>query len=137
MLSSVNTQSASEAIARRAIFDLSQDVREEANISLGQRPHDQYRQVLIDGLNYPWAPVSQHAAESLVAVNDLSAIGRLIDLLDEPDPLKPHCDSRGRWVVSEMVRINHLRNCLMCHANTALSDRILGNVTYASATGNN
>jgi hypothetical protein len=36
-------------------------------------------------------------------------------MLNLPDPLAPFQDVRGKWVVNELVRVNHLRNCLLCH----------------------
>jgi len=33
-----------------------------------------------------------------------------------PDPHAPYQDQEGNWKVRELVRVNHLRNCLMCHA---------------------
>src|SRR5262249_31196953 len=37
-------------------------------------------------------------------------------LLDQPDPRSPEPAGKGKWVVPELVRVNHLRNCLLCHA---------------------
>jgi hypothetical protein len=41
----------------------------------------------------------------------------LVDLLEQPDPRLPVVKTAGKApVVRELVRINHHRNCLMCHA---------------------
>ena len=41
-----------------------------------------------------------------------------------PDPNLPHQDDTGAWVKTEVVRVNHLRNCYLCHAPST-SDRDL------------
>ncbi|MFN4257923.1 MAG: HEAT repeat domain-containing protein [Gemmataceae bacterium] len=121
---------ASEALVNRALFDLSADIRAEAVKALASRPAVEYRDKLIAGLRYPWAPVADHAAEALVALNDRGAVPMLEKLLDEPEPNAPYYDKeRQTYVVREVVRINHLRNCLLCHApSTAPTDLVRGRV---------
>lgn len=122
-LAKVRTAKASLLLARQALFDLSLSVREEAIQALKDRPREEYRHVLLDGLCYPWPPVAAHAAEALVALKDREAVFLLADLLDEPDPCAPVRDKNNKWVVAEVVRVNHLRNCLLCHAvSTARND---------------
>ena len=43
-------------------------------------------------------------------------MGQLKKMLDEPDPRAPSRGDDGQWKVRELVRVNHLRNCLLCHA---------------------
>jgi hypothetical protein len=171
---------ASAALARRALFDLSAEVREAAVRALADRPREEYRPLLLDGLRYPWAPAADHAAEALVALDDRAAIPALAELLAEPDPADPTprtfhdldpalvwaapgpkepepltavaLDERqggerrtgllpdptrrvrpvkaaGREVhaVREVVRVNHLRNCLLCHPpSLAKTDLVRG-----------
>src|SRR5262249_38226803 len=85
---------------------------------------------LLDGLAYPWSPVADHAAEALVGVQDRGAVPFLERLLNAPDPAKPQIDSASKgYVVSEVVRINHLNNCMMCHAvSSAPTDLVRGRV---------
>ncbi len=45
-------------------------------------------------------------------------------MLELPDPNRPHQDDTGVWVKTEVVRVNHLRNCYLCHAPST-SDRDL------------
>jgi HEAT repeat protein len=105
---------ASETLARRAMFDLDAGIREAAIESLRER-RDEARPVLLAGLRHVWAPAADHAAEALVALKDRAAVPGLIDLLGQPDPAAPK--KRGKLtVVSELVRLNHLTNCLVCHA---------------------
>jgi hypothetical protein len=180
LLARIPGRAASAALANRALFDLSDAVREEAVRALAKRPRDEYRSLLLDGLRYPWAPAADHAAEALVALGDRASNPQLLALLDEPDPagpvvrtyrevdpalLGPAPRPRGPWpaavvamderpgaaraaslldepndrvrpdpatarevyVVREVVRVNHLRNCLLCHAAaTAATDPVRG-----------
>lgn len=114
-LAKVKGAKASVLLARQALFDLSWTIREEAIKALKDRPREDYRQVLLDALRYPWAPVAAHAAETLVALKDRAAVVSLADMLDQPDPCAPMQDKNNKWVVAEVVKINHLRNCLLCH----------------------
>lgn len=116
MLASIKGEKASAALARRAVFDLSAEVREAAVKALAKRPRQECRPVLLDGLRYPWAPAADHAAEALVSLNDHESVFALAGLLDEPDPAAPVRDKDKKWTVTEVVRVNHLRNCLLCHA---------------------
>jgi hypothetical protein len=113
---------ASELLARLALFDFSWPIRAEAIKALQGRPREEYRQVLLEGLRYPWPPVAAHAAEALAAVEDRPAVYRLVDLLDLPDPCAPVRDKHDKWVMPEIVRVNHLRNCLLCHAPSTNED---------------
>ena len=115
-LASIDGPLATAAIARRAMFDLAEEVREAAVKELKSRPRDEYRQILLDGLRYPWSPVAEHAADALVAREVRDAVPSLLDLLDKPDPCAPVQNQEKKWVVPELVRVNHLRNCLLCHA---------------------
>jgi len=108
---------ASAALARRALYDTSADLRGAAVAALAKRPATEDSYVLLDGFRYPWASVARHAADALVRTHDLQAIPRLARLLDEPDPTLPYRNERSlKPEVQELVRINHLRNCCMCHA---------------------
>ena len=169
----------------RALFDLSPDVREAAIRALKDRPCEEYRQLLLDGLRYPWAPAADHAAEALVALDDRESVLPMAEMLAEPDPTLPlsrafhevdrgliftprfakelplslvafdeHQGSQRRTallsdpndgrlqaeipvgevaVVREVVRVNHLRNCLLCHPpSVATTDIVRGLVPSPS-----
>jgi len=119
---------ATVALAQRALFDLNADVREAALKALQQRPVGDYQDVLLAGFQYPWPEVANHAAEALVALQIKQAVPKLIRLLDMPDPSVPY-EKPGRTglFVKELVKINHLRNCLLCHAPAlAESDKVRG-----------
>jgi hypothetical protein len=120
-LARIKGPAASRALAQRALFDLSDGVREAAVTALRDRPRDDYHRLLLDGFRYPWAPVADHAAEALVALRDRESLPELVRLLDQPDPSLPAFPTRpdgrlGHAVVREVVRVNHLKNCVMCHA---------------------
>jgi hypothetical protein len=118
VLATIKHPSASRALAQRAVYDLSPAVREAALRALQDRPRPEYRRALLEGLRYPWAPVADHAAEALVALQDRQAVAALRALLDAPDPQAP-IEKAGTGTpssVRELVRVNHFRNCLLCHA---------------------
>jgi HEAT repeat protein len=123
---------ASQVLARRAVFDLSAAVREAAVAALVKRPREDYRDVLLYGLDYPWAPAADHAAEALVALQDRDAVPAMVNLLQKPEPNTPYQSKQNRMVVHEMVRLAHLANCLMCHPPAiTLSDPVPGVVPGA------
>jgi len=180
VLGHIKGRAASAALAQRALFDLAADVREAAVRALRDRPRDEYRGVLLDGLRYPWPPAADHAAEALVALEDRDAVPELAALVLASDPVSParrvyrpvdpadirtaprakdpladsvvalverhgplqltthlsepsdvpHSVRAGPsavYTVREMVRINHLRNCLLCHAlATSPTDPVRG-----------
>jgi hypothetical protein len=112
--------STSAALAKMALFDLSPEVRADAIEALAGRPVEEYRPVLLEGFRYPWAPAADHAAEALVALQDRGAVSELQRLAELPDPAAPVFDPEQKThVVRELVRVNHLRNCLLCHAPTS------------------
>jgi hypothetical protein len=117
-LGQIADRTASVALARQALFDRSEEIREAAIRQLADRPRSDYRVILLEGLRYPWPPVAEHAAEALVALRDVAALPTLVRLFEEPDPVAPFVDERWPQIllVKELVRINHLRNCFMCHA---------------------
>jgi hypothetical protein len=115
-LGQINAKEATRALARRAVFDLSPLVRGAAVEQLRKRSLDDARPVFLAAMRHPWSAAADHAALALVALEDDEAVPHLRDLLDEPDPAAPYRDRAGKWVQKELVRVNHLRNCLLCHA---------------------
>jgi sugar lactone lactonase YvrE len=126
-LTKISGPKASVALAQRALFDLNPGVREQALQSLSSRPVEEYLQTLLDGFKHPWAPVADHAAEALATLKITESVPTLIGLLDHPDPTLPVEKPKAGLVVKEMVRVNHLLNCLMCHAPSLTdSDKVRG-----------
>ena len=128
-LAKIRHRSASEALAKLAVFELADEVRDEAIAELAKRPREEYRPVLLAGLRHLWPTAANHAAEALVAVQDKEAAPALHQLANQPDPAALFFDKSHNAWVPEMVRINHLSNCMMCHAPSRLTtDLVRGRV---------
>jgi len=126
------TDAAVELMVDKAKFDLEPQVRIAATEALADVDAEQYRKSLLDGLNYPWHVVAEHSAEALVRLNDQDAIASLIDMLDLPHPQFP-IYSNGELVQRELVGINHMRNCLLCHApSISTSDTVRGLIPHTT-----
>jgi hypothetical protein len=123
-LASLKNDAAIHGLTRLALFELDPDIRVAAVAALREsRPQQHYVDQLFEGFNYPWAPASTHAAQALVqlhgsyGITKKELLPRLLALLEQPDPCEPFVadPSQGK-VVRELVRINHHRNCILCHA---------------------
>src|SRR5262249_43808580 len=114
-LAKVRGRAATQAIARRAAFDPCPRVRATAIEALKKRNAGDTREVRLSALRHPWPPAGDHAALALVALEDEEAVPALRQLVTQPDPRAPYEDEGGRWRQKELVRVNHLRNCLLCH----------------------
>jgi hypothetical protein len=69
--------------------------------------------------------VAKRACDSLVKLGRNDLLPRLVEALEEPDPRAPTLQKReGKRLnmVREVVRINHHRNCVLCHAPGNTSD---------------
>src|SRR5207302_6996444 len=111
------------------------DVRLAALIALKLRPSAEYMSALIAGLRYPFPAFADHAAEALVALDLRDIVPKLMALLDARDLADPYTVDQGktrRVMVPELVRINHLRNCLLCHSySSSPADPVRGLVPHA------
>jgi len=105
-----------EALTRIALYDPDSDLRQKAVTALKTRPVAESRPYLVEGFAHPMSCVADHAATALTMLNDREAVPDLIDLLGKPEPGTPVPDESGTPVVHELVKINHARNCQMCHA---------------------
>jgi HEAT repeat protein len=133
LLAEIPGPEATTALAQRAVFDLSPEVRERAVEALKGRPAAAYRPVFLKALRYPWAPPADHAAEALVALGDREAVPALVTLLKEPAPAGPQALPSKRLVVREVVGVKHVRNCVLCHPPAASSgDPNLGEDPFLS-----
>ena len=118
-LSGISHAQATRALAKMSIFSTEDSVRQAAIDSLKVRRERDYTDVLLGGLRYPWPDVARRSAEAMVKLDRTDLIGQLVDFLDEPDPRAPvvkEADHTKVFEARELVRVNHHRNCLMCHA---------------------
>jgi hypothetical protein len=118
-LSGISHAQATRALAKMSIFSTEEAVRQSAIDSLKVRRERDYTDVLLGGLRYPWPDVARRSAEAMVKLDRTDLIGQLVDFLDEPDPRAPvvkEADHKKVFEARELVRVNHHRNCLMCHA---------------------
>jgi hypothetical protein len=126
-LRDIRGAAASEALIKLAIFDLDPDVRLAALAYLRERPKEEYREPLLKALRYPWAPVVRHATLAIVALDRKEMVPDLIALLDQPEPSAPFAvkeKGKEKIMVRELVRINHHRNCMLCHAPLDMTAKI-------------
>ncbi len=118
-LASVPHSDATMALARLALFSPEEPVRRAAVAALRSRSERDYTPILMSGFRYPWPAVARRASEALVKLGRVDLLARLVDVLEQPDPRAPvvqQIEGRRVPVVRELVRINHHRNCLLCHA---------------------
>lgn len=117
-LAKIPGSAASEALAQRAIYDLSPEIREQAVAALKSRPLREYQKTLLSGFRWPWRPVTEHSAEAIATLQLKELAQPLTAMLQEPDPAIPFEKvENGEPVlyVKELVKMNHVQNCLLCH----------------------
>jgi len=118
-LSGVSHVEATRALARLAIFSSEDEVRFTAADTLKVRREKDYTDILVNGLRYPWPAVAKRSADAIARIGRADLIPELVAVLDAADPRLPQSKMSG-WtevtVVREMVKVNHHRNCAMCHA---------------------
>ena len=118
-LAGISCTDSTRALARLVLFTPDEEVRKAAVAALQVRRERDYTDILLDGFRYPLPVVARRAAEALVQLDRKDTAVQLVGVLDEPDPRAPVTKmTKGKSVstMRELVRINHHRNCLMCHA---------------------
>jgi hypothetical protein len=118
-LATSRNAAASRELAKAAIFDSVGDVRFAALKALQGRPATEYNDILLHGMRYPIPAVARRTAQAIITLNRTDLLPHLADMLGEPapaDPVPAIVDDVAVHVVREVVRINHHRNCLLCHA---------------------
>jgi len=116
--SSESREQSSQALARLAVFSIEDSTRKAAVNVLKKRDAGPTTPILLQGLRYPWPSVAKNAADVIVQLKRSDLMAELIKMLDEPDPRAPTLQPIGDKkvpAVREVVRINHHRNCLLCH----------------------
>lgn len=114
-LASVEQAESTRALAKIALYAAEEGIRKSAIDALKKRPSKDYVDTLVQGLRYPLAAVAQRASDALVALKADDALPAMVDVLEQPDPRAP-VTVKGQSFVRELVRVNHHRNCLLCHA---------------------
>ena len=118
-LATISHIDATKALAKLAIFSPEDEVRADAIEGLKLRRERDYTDILLQGFRYPLPAVSKRAAEALVKLERKDLLANLVEVLESPDPRLPVTEKRdGKDVtfVRELVKVNHHRNCLLCHA---------------------
>jgi hypothetical protein len=120
-LAGVSKPEATRELARLAVFSLDREVRDAALEALSVRRERDYTEVLTAALRHPWPPAARNAAAAIVKLERDDLLPKLADLLDAPDPRSPRVED-GKTVAPEMVRVNHHKSCLLCHAAIRAED---------------
>lgn len=119
-LSQIPHAESTRMLARLAIFSAEEEIRLAAIASLKVRREKDYNDILLKGLRYPLPAVAKRTAEAMVRMDRSDLIPELLAVLEEPDPRLPQnktaSDGKECTVVREVVKVNHNRNCMMCHA---------------------
>jgi hypothetical protein len=115
------------------VYDTDPDTRAAAVDALRARDPAEVTRLLVGHLRYPWARAVEHACEALIALNCTDAVPHLAAAYDLPDPDAPFevdlPGDRGSVFRREVVRVNHLKNCVLCHAPSFVqTDLIRGTV---------
>ncbi len=117
-LSEQNSLVAAKLLSCYVKYDLDPGVRMVATKALAKYSPKRYRQSLWNGLDYPWIEANRHSVEALVRLNDKASIPYLVEKLKSDDPRSPRSLDDGRFIKKELVAINHMKNCLLCHADS-------------------
>jgi hypothetical protein len=118
-LAGVSHSEATRALARLAVFSSEDEVRLAAVEALKVRRERDYTDILVQGLRHPWPGAARHAADAIARLERTDLAPQLIGLLEDPDPRAPtskEVNGNKAPVVRELVRVNHHRSCLLCHA---------------------
>ena len=102
-----------------AIFSVEEKIRAAAADALTVRPGQDYTDILLKGLRYPWPAVAKRSAELIARMRRTDLVSELVALVSTDDPRMPVVKTvEGTQVttVRELVKVNHNRNCMMCHA---------------------
>ena len=102
-------------LAQIAIFAPEPDIREAAIQSLKVRRDEDYGRVFVEALDYPLPSVANNAADAIIKLELRSLLPKIAAALDDLDGQVPHKTDKG-LEVREVVKINHSRNCMLCHS---------------------
>jgi len=136
--SDADKNAVTEALVKLAVFSPEESVREKALKGLKGRDTKAATGIVLKGLRYPWPSVARRAAELVVQLRRTDLVRELGKMLDEPDPRAPVMKD-VKWyrapVLHEVVRVNHLRNCMLCHPGVDSLPAFTGTSDIAKASG--
>ena len=128
LLRQIGTSAAVTPLADWAVFDTDAANRAAAVNALQDAERTEVIELLLEQLRYPWPRAAEHAAEALVALDAKSAVPALAAMLSLPDPdtaVAVKLPGEKRAFQREMVRVNHARNCLLCHPPSFAADDLV------------
>jgi hypothetical protein len=132
-LAATSHPEATRALVKLAVFSSEDEVRNPAIDALKVRREKDYTPILLQGLRYPLPAVAKRATEAMTKLERTDLVPELVSFLEEADPRAPRLKEVGEKkvpVIRELVRINHHRNCLMCHS-PAVPTEVPAHVTTA------
>lgn len=118
-LAKIDHADATQALVQLALYSPEPKVRSTAVAGLKSRDQNNSTRLLVDGFHYPLPAVWRRAADAIVELKLTDAAAELINVLEQPDPRAPHkgpLNGKEAMLIRELVRVNHHRNCLLCHA---------------------
>lgn len=114
-LAGVTHREATRALARLAVYAAEDDVRTAAIEALKVRREKDYTDLLLAGLQYPLPAAAGRAAEAIAKLERNDLLPDLLAVLETEDPRTP-VTRGGKTTIREVVRVNHHKSCLLCHA---------------------
>jgi hypothetical protein len=118
-LALTDTPATTKELAKAAMFDAEHEVRNAAIKALKTRKKEEYSEVLMSGIRYPLATVAKRAGMAIILLDRKDMLPGLAEFLGETapaDPVETLVNEQPVCTVREVVRVNHHRNCLLCHA---------------------
>jgi hypothetical protein len=107
-------------LAQVALFAPEPDIRAVALQALSVRRDADYGAVFLEGLKYPLPSIANNAADAIIKLEMMQLAPSIAEMLDDlKGPIPATVD--GRLEVPEVVKINHARNCVLCHSPASLS----------------
>ena len=114
MMADIPGKAAGVRLAQRAVYDLSPEVRTAAIDALRQRPAGQARRTLVDALRLPVARGGRPRRRRARGARRPRRRPTLGGPPGQARPGRPVATKTGSSV-HELVRVNHVQNCLLCH----------------------
>jgi hypothetical protein len=118
-LAAIAHPDAVRALVSLVLFSPDAKVRQAAIDGLQARRPVEYTDDLLSGFRYPLPMAAKRSADAFVKLGRKDIQAKLEEVLEQPDPRAPkpyRIDGKNYFVLRELVRVNHHRNCVLCHA---------------------